>query len=51
MIVSRLEIAGFRGIHFGDLRFDSFTTLFGANNCGKTTITELWRSFSAATGS
>ena len=40
MIVSRLEISGFRGIRDGLFDFQSFTALFGANNCGKTTITE-----------
>lgn len=40
MIVSKLEIRGFRGVREGQLRLSRFTTLIGPNNCGKTTITE-----------
>jgi putative ATP-dependent endonuclease of OLD family len=40
MIVSKLEIQGFRGIRKGDISLLQFTSLIGANNCGKTTITE-----------
>jgi energy-coupling factor transporter ATP-binding protein EcfA2 len=40
MIVSKLEISGFRGIRDGCFNFQAFTALFGPNNCGKTTITE-----------
>ena len=40
MFVSKLEIYGFRGIRAGEFSFQQFTALFGANNCGKTTITE-----------
>ena len=40
MIVSKLEISGFRGIRDGEIYFSKFTTLVGPNNCGKTTITE-----------
>jgi putative ATP-dependent endonuclease of the OLD family len=40
MIISKLEIDGFRGIRNGEIYFTRFTTLIGANNCGKTTIAE-----------
>ena len=40
MIVSKLQINGFRGIHDGKIQLSKFTTLIGPNNCGKTTITE-----------
>ena len=40
MIVSKLEIHGFRGIRKGEISLQQFTALIGANNCGKTTITE-----------
>jgi len=40
MIVSKLEIQGFRGIRSGEVSLQQFTALIGANNCGKTTITE-----------
>ncbi len=40
MIVSKLEIEGFRGVGSGELRLSRFCTLIGPNNCGKTTITE-----------
>lgn len=40
MKVSKLEIFSFRGIRQGEFRFHELTTLIGANNAGKTTITE-----------
>jgi energy-coupling factor transporter ATP-binding protein EcfA2 len=40
MIVSKLEINGFRGVRAGEIYLSQFTTLVGPNNCGKTTITE-----------
>src|SRR5258705_5767811 len=40
MLVSKLEIDGFRGIRDGEIQFAKFTTLVGPNNCGKTTIAE-----------
>jgi putative ATP-dependent endonuclease of OLD family len=40
MIVSKLDIQGFRGIRSGEVSLQQFTALIGANNCGKTTITE-----------
>jgi energy-coupling factor transporter ATP-binding protein EcfA2 len=40
MIVSKLELRGFRGIRTGEISLQKFTALIGANNCGKTTITE-----------
>ncbi len=40
MIVSKLEIRGFRGIRTGEFVFQQFTALIGPNNSGKTTITE-----------
>lgn len=40
MIVSKLEIDGFRGVREGELCLSKFTTLVGPNNCGKTTIME-----------
>ena len=40
MIVSKLEITGFRGVRTGEFNFQSFTALFGPNNCGKTTVTD-----------
>ncbi len=40
MRVSKLEIFGFRGILHGNFVFHELTTLIGANNAGKTTITE-----------
>lgn len=40
MIVSKLEISGFRGVREGELSLSKFATLIGPNNCGKTTITE-----------
>src|SRR5712671_3682911 len=40
MIVSKLEIRGFRGVRAGEIFLSKFTTLVGPNNCGKTTITE-----------
>ncbi|MEQ9145417.1 MAG: AAA family ATPase [Parvibaculaceae bacterium] len=40
MIVSKLEISGFRGVDRGEIQLSKFCTLIGPNNCGKTTITE-----------
>jgi putative ATP-dependent endonuclease of OLD family len=40
MRVGKLEIFGFRGIRHGEFKFHELTTLIGANNAGKTTITE-----------
>jgi putative ATP-dependent endonuclease of OLD family len=40
MIVSKLEIRGFRAILKGEFYLQQFTALVGPNNCGKTTITE-----------
>jgi putative ATP-dependent endonuclease of the OLD family len=40
MIISKLEIDGFRGIRNGEIYLTKFTTLVGPNNCGKTTIAE-----------
>ena len=40
MIVSKLEIRGFRGFRSGEFDLQQFTALVGPNNCGKTTITE-----------
>jgi putative ATP-dependent endonuclease of OLD family len=40
LMISDLEISNFRGIRTGRVRFDTFTVLVGANNSGKTTITE-----------
>lgn len=40
MLISNLEIDGFRGVRHGKIRFSKLTTLIGPNNCGKTTITE-----------
>jgi putative ATP-dependent endonuclease of OLD family len=40
MRVGKLEIFGFRGIRHGEFTFHELTTLIGANNAGKTTITE-----------
>lgn len=40
VLVSKLEIWGFRGIRHGVIPLQKFTTLIGPNNCGKTTITE-----------
>jgi predicted ATPase len=40
MQVSKFEIFGFRGIRHGEFMFQELTTLIGANNAGKTTITE-----------
>jgi predicted ATP-dependent endonuclease of OLD family len=40
MQITELEIRNFRGIRTGRVRFSTFTVLIGANNSGKTTITE-----------
>ena len=40
MIVSKLQISGFRGIRTGEVNFSRFNTFVGPNNCGKTTIVE-----------
>ena len=40
MLISKLEIDGFRGVRHGEIFFSKLTTLIGPNNCGKTTITE-----------
>jgi putative ATP-dependent endonuclease of the OLD family len=40
MLIAQLDITNFRGIREGRVRFETFTVLIGANNCGKTTITE-----------
>src|SRR5262249_11313570 len=40
MLVSKLQVRGFRGIRNGEFYFQPFTTLIGPNNCGKTTIVE-----------
>lgn len=40
MIVSKLEIRGFRGVQRGEFNLQQFTALIGPNNCGKTTIIE-----------
>jgi putative ATP-dependent endonuclease of OLD family len=40
MLVSKLQVQGFRGIRSGEFRLQPFTTLIGPNNCGKTTIVE-----------
>src|SRR5580693_6048500 len=40
MIVSKLEIRGFRGFRDGEFHLQEFTALIGPNSCGKTTITE-----------
>jgi putative ATP-dependent endonuclease of OLD family len=40
MRVSRLAIAGFRGVSRADLRFGSHSVLVGPNNVGKTTVIE-----------
>jgi energy-coupling factor transporter ATP-binding protein EcfA2 len=40
LIVSKLEIRGFRGVRHGEVQLSKFTTLVGPNNCGKTTIVE-----------
>lgn len=40
MQIIELEIKNFRGIRAGRIRFGAFTVLIGANNSGKTTITE-----------
>ena len=40
MIVSKLKISGFRGIRSAEIPLQQFTAFIGANNCGKTTITE-----------
>jgi putative ATP-dependent endonuclease of the OLD family len=40
MLIAQLDITNFRGIREGRVRFGTFTVLIGANNCGKTTITE-----------
>jgi energy-coupling factor transporter ATP-binding protein EcfA2 len=40
MIVSKLQISGFRGIRNCEINLSRFTTFIGPNNCGKTTIAE-----------
>lgn len=40
MQIAKLEIHNFRGIREGDVTFSPHTMLVGANNCGKTTVTE-----------
>ena len=40
MLVSKLEISGFRGVKSASVNFERLTILIGQNNCGKTTITE-----------
>jgi hypothetical protein len=40
MQITEIEIRNFRGIRTGRVHFDPFTVLIGANNAGKTTITE-----------
>jgi predicted ATP-dependent endonuclease of OLD family len=40
MLIAELDIKNFRGIRAGRVRFGTFTVLIGANNSGKTTITE-----------
>jgi putative ATP-dependent endonuclease of the OLD family len=40
MLIAELDIKNFRGIRRGRVRFGTFTVLIGANNSGKTTITE-----------
>lgn len=40
MKIVKLEIEGFRGINSGTVKFGDFTILIGANNSGKTTVTE-----------
>ncbi|OAF13480.1 chromosome partitioning protein [Bradyrhizobium centrolobii] len=40
MIVSKLQVSGFRGIRTCEINFSKFNTFVGPNNCGKTTIAE-----------
>jgi putative ATP-dependent endonuclease of OLD family len=40
MLIAELDIKNFRGIRAGRVRFGTFTVIIGANNSGKTTITE-----------
>lgn len=40
MIVSKLQIKGFRGVREGEIQLQQLTAIVGANNCGKTTVTE-----------
>jgi putative ATP-dependent endonuclease of OLD family len=40
MLITELDIRNFRGIRAGKIRFGTFSVLIGANNSGKTTITE-----------